>query len=42
MAGGIAEMRFGVPENIKKQASNFWDNNVTDIITKFYQNIQAR
>ena len=22
MAGGIAEMRFGVPENIKKQASN--------------------
>jgi ADP-ribosylglycohydrolase len=37
MAGGIAEMRFGVPENIKKQASNFMDKNVLEIVTEFYK-----
>lgn len=42
MAGGIAEMRFGIPENIKKEASNFMDDNVLDMVTRFYQKIQAR
>ena len=40
MAGGIAEIRFGIPENIRKQASNYMDNNVTNVITKFYQKIR--
>ena len=42
MAGGIAEMRFGVPENIQHQASTFMDNNVSEMITQFYQNIHTR
>ena len=42
MAGGIAEMRFGIPENIKKQASKFMDNNVSSTIEKFYQKIKSR
>jgi len=37
MAGGIAEMRFDVPENIKKQASNFMDSNISNMISKFYE-----
>ena len=37
MAGGIAEMRFGVPETLKKQATKFMDDNVSATINKFYQ-----
>jgi ADP-ribosylglycohydrolase len=40
MSGGIAEVKFGVPENIKKQASKFMDNNVSDMIGKFYQKVR--
>ena len=42
MAGGIAEMRFGVPEHIQKQASKFMDDNVSSTISKFYQKVNAR
>lgn len=42
MAGGIAEMRFGVPEHIIKRAEKFMDNNVSSVITKFYQRINQR
>lgn len=37
MAGGIAEMRFGVPENIKKQAVKYMDSNVLSAIKKAYE-----
>lgn len=40
MAGGIAEMRFGVPENIRKQALKFMDKSVLDCINSFYQNVR--
>lgn len=40
MAGGIAEMRFGVPENIKKQAFEYMDSNVSGMLTKFYQRMR--
>ena len=42
MAGGIAEMKFGVPENIKKQASNYMDENILNTVFKIYQKTQAR
>ena len=40
MSGGIAEVKFGVPENIKKQASKYMDRNVSDIVGRFYQKIR--
>jgi len=42
MAGGIAEMKFGVPDNIKTQAKKYMDGNVIDTITKFYNKIYQR
>lgn len=42
MAGGIAEMRFGVPLNIKQQAQTFMDENVSSTIKNFYQKINTR
>ena len=39
MAGGIAEIRFGVPENIKRQARTYMDNNVLNTIAKFYKEL---
>ena len=42
MAGGIAEMRFGVPENIKKQAMEFMDSNVSSMVSQFYQKVCER
>lgn len=42
MAGGIAEIRFGVPKSIKKQALKFMDKNVLDIITGFYKHTYTR
>ena len=39
MAGGIAEIRFGIPENIKIKALKFMDNNVLNTITKFYKEL---
>ena len=42
MAGGIAEVRFGVPENIKKQAKTYMDNRVLNTITKFYKTIRTK
>lgn len=35
MVGGIDEIRFEIPENIKKQASNFMDKNVLEIVRNF-------
>ena len=35
-------MKFGVPENIKKQASNYMDENILNTVFKFYQKTQAR
>ncbi len=42
MAGGIAEMRFGIPKNIKKQALKFMDNNVLNSINLFYNKMHTR
>ena len=42
MAGGIAEIKFGVPEHIKKQALPFMDKNVSTVIEKFYQTIRTK
>ena len=42
MAGGIAEARFGVPDDIKKQATKYMDPYVRIIITLFYQKIRSR
>ena len=42
MAGGIAEARFGVPENIKRQAIKYMDTRVLNITTLFYQKIHTR
>lgn len=38
MAGGIAEMRFGVPENLKNQATKYMDDNIRNIVARFYRN----
>ena len=40
MAGGIAEMRFGVPDTIKEEASKYMDNNVSATISNFYQKLR--
>ena len=40
MSGGIAEIKFGVPENLKKQASKYMDSNVSDIVDRFYQKVR--
>jgi ADP-ribosylglycohydrolase len=42
MAGGIAELRFSVPENIKKQAFKFIDNNVLNTISMFYKKTHTK
>ena len=42
MAGGIAEVKFGVPDNIKRQASKYMDKNVSATVTQFYQKIKQR
>ena len=42
MAGGIAEIKFGVPENIKSQSFKFMDNNVLNVITMFYKKMHTR
>lgn len=36
MAGGIAEARFGIPDNVQKKAFKYLDDNVTLMINKFY------
>lgn len=40
MAGGIAEMKFGIPENIRKQAMTYMDDNVLNTIVRFYKKLQ--
>ena len=40
MAGGIAEVRFGVPKTIKKQATKYMDKRVLNIINRFYQRVR--
>ena len=42
MAGGIAEVRFGVPESIKNQAVKYMDKRVLNVIDRFYQKVQSR
>ncbi|MBO4285546.1 MAG: ADP-ribosylglycohydrolase family protein [Alphaproteobacteria bacterium] len=42
MAGGIAEVRFGVPENIKKQATKYMDNRVQNVVAEFYKKINSK
>ncbi len=42
MAGGIAEVKFGVPENIKKQAAKYMDKRVLNTVTEFYKAVKAR
>ncbi len=39
MAGGIAEIRFGIPESIKKQAMTYMDDNVLNTVTRFYKEL---
>ncbi|MBP5534341.1 MAG: ADP-ribosylglycohydrolase family protein [Alphaproteobacteria bacterium] len=41
MAGGIAEVRFGVPNDIKKQAIVYMDNRVLNIVNRFYEKINS-
>jgi len=36
MAGGLAEIRFGVPENIQQEAVQYMDGNVIEMLQKFY------
>ena len=36
IAGGIAEARFGVPDDIAKQAMSYLDDELTSIISEFY------
>jgi ADP-ribosylglycohydrolase len=38
MAGGIAEIKFGVPENIQEQAKRYMDDNVLSMVSRVYQN----
>ena len=42
MAGGIAEAKFGVSKNIKKQAKKYMDNHVLNTITEFYKAIRTK
>jgi ADP-ribosylglycohydrolase len=42
MAGGIAELRFDIPENIKKQATEYMDNRVLNTISEFYKAIGTK
>ena len=42
MAGGIAEVKFGIPEDIKKQAVKYMDSHVSNILTLFYQKTRTR
>ena len=42
MAGGIAELRFDIPETMKKQASKFMDDKVASTVAQFYQKIHSR
>lgn len=41
MAGGIAEMRFSVPENLKRKAAAYWDENVSVMVNRFYEKIYS-
>ena len=41
MAGGIAELRFEIPEPIRKQACQRIDNNILSIIRTFYQKTRS-
>ena len=40
MAGGIAEARFGVPDNLRKTAQKYVDDNISKVIMDFYSNIR--
>ena len=40
MAGGIAEARFGVPENLRKTAQKYVDINISKVITDFYSKVR--
>lgn len=40
MAGEIAEMKFDIPENIRKQAMTYMDDNVLNTIVRFYKKLQ--
>lgn len=42
MAGGIAEIKFGVPESIKKQAFKFMDDRVSNTVSNFYKKLHTR
>jgi len=41
MAGGIAEIRFGIPEDIQNQAIKYMDKHVLEIVNRFYQKIHS-
>ncbi|MBR6409272.1 MAG: ADP-ribosylglycohydrolase family protein [Alphaproteobacteria bacterium] len=40
MAGGLAEIRFGIPQNIQEEAKKYMDNNILSVTQKFYQTFQ--
>ena len=42
MAGGIAEIRFGVPRVIRQQAMQYMDNRIISTINCFYRKIYTR
>ena len=37
MAGGLAEIRFGIPKSIQKQAEKYMDSNVLSTVQQFYK-----
>ena len=42
MAGGLAEIRWGVPSDIQKMAVKYMDQNVLATIKRFYQKFQPK
>ena len=42
MAGGLAEIRFGVPQTYKDKVQNYLDSNIKETIAKFYAKISTR
>jgi len=42
MAGGIAELRFDIPENIKNMAEKYMDDRVLNTVAEFYKALGAK
>lgn len=40
MAGGIAEMKFGVPKYLKQKVAAYLDGNVAAMVSRFYENLR--